>query len=198
MPTVIAIMSETRIDLDVLKHLQALFSYFSNGKYLNRFHDHELWVALEKHQESYHQLFKHLGYDLRIDQRGFAWFWCEEATSNTSAKTRKMALLLLCLLEFQADQGLQLARFMDWDISLGLLQAIAEKHAALLEAEQLDDSEQLVGIMHQLVKHGFAADQQDGGGWKLLSATYRYLDEFEVLSQQVGRSQELEIQEDVV
>lgn len=191
-------MSETRIDLDVLKHLQALFSHFSNGKYLNRFHDHELWVALEKHQESYHQLFKHLGYDLRIDQRGFAWFWCEEATSNTSAKTRKMALFLLCLLEFQADQGLQLARFMEWDISLGLLQAIAEKHAALLEAEQLGDSEQLVGIMSQLVKHGFAAEQQDGGSWRLLSATYRYLDEFEVLSKQLDRVQALEAQENVV
>jgi len=175
-------MSETRIDLQQLVNLQALFFHLNSGRYLNRLHDHELWVALEKYDEQYKHLFAALGYELRMDSRGFAWFWCEDASSSVTDASRYMALVLLCLLEYQADKGLQLTRFMEWEINETLLVAVVEKHAALLEAEALSQAEELVKEMKRLVRHGFAVELPDKKSWRLLAASYRYLDEFEALA----------------
>ena len=114
----------TPLYLHKLPLLSEIFGFFNSGKHMNRMMDHRLWAELERERDAYELLFKSLGYNLRIDDRGFAWFHFDDGTSNVSKTTRQLALLFMLLFEFQADIGLHLGRFTDWVIDDALLDAI--------------------------------------------------------------------------
>ncbi|MNF71389.1 hypothetical protein D3C84_533390 [compost metagenome] len=167
-----------------LPHLGELFERFNAGKHLNRVAEPALWAELEKEQEQYQTLFASLGFDLRVDGRGFAWFHFDNASSNVSRTTRQLALLFMLLFELKADEGTYLERFSDWRIDRGLLAMLMERGHDLLQAEGLDE-ESLASLLDRACTHGFA--ESIAGGWRLLPAVWRYLDHFEALaSQQTG------------
>jgi hypothetical protein len=169
------------IHVHKLTQLKDLFGALLSGRHINRLVDHALWAELEREQSTYETLFDSLGYRLRVDGRGFAWFQTEESTSNVSKTTRQLALLFMLVFELQADTGLHLGRFTEWLIDRSLLAQILEKNRLLLEAEGLADMEMLIQLLKTASNYGFAS--ADGSGWRLLSATYRYLDRFEELAQ---------------
>lgn len=168
--------------LHKLPHLSEIFGLLTSGKHLNRLIDHRLWTELEKERDAYEALFGALGYSLKIDGRGFAWFNYDEASNNVSKMTRQLALLFMLIFEFQADAGFHLGRFTEWVIDDKLLSAILEKNRLLLEAESLADGESLIQLLKTASNYGFVTSE--GSGWKLLSAVYRYLDRFEELARQ--------------
>lgn len=172
--------ASSRIDLDRLPSLSQLFAHLNAGKHLNRLAHHSLWAELEREQAQYNALFAALGYELRIDGRGFAWFHFDEASSNVSKTTRQIALLFMLIFEFKADAGAHLARFTDWPIDHGFINALIEKHRLLLAAESLADPELLQQLMRSATTYGFAI--AEGAGWRLLPAVFRYLDRFEELA----------------
>ena len=106
------------IQLHKLSKLSELFQFFNSGKHLNRLSEPELWAALEQEQSQYEAIFSSLGYRLRLDGRGFAWFHSEESNNNVSKTTRQLALVLMVLFDYQADNQKSLARFGDWLIGL--------------------------------------------------------------------------------
>jgi hypothetical protein len=161
--------------------LHEVFAFLNSGKHLNRLTDHRLWAELERERDAYEVLFGALGYVLRIDDRGFAWFHFDDASSNVSKTTRQLALLFMLVFEFQADAGLQLGRFTDWLIDGELLNALVDKNRPLLEAEGLADRDQLEQLLRTASNYGFAST--DGSSWRLLPAVFRYLDRFEELAQ---------------
>lgn len=166
--------------LHKLPLLSEIFGFFNSGKHMNRMMDHRLWAELERERDAYELLFKALGYNLRIDDRGFAWFHFDDASSNVSKTTRQLALLFMLLFEFQADIGLHLGRFTDWVIDDALLDAILEKNRLLLEAESLADRDQLQQLLRAAGNYGFASSE--GNNWRVLPAVFRYLDRFEELA----------------
>jgi len=168
------------IYLHKLTQLSELFGALLSGKHINRLVDHALWAELEREQSAYEALFGSLGYSLRVDGRGYAWFHTEDATSNVSKTTRQLALLFMLVFESQADAGLHLGRFADWLIDAKMLAEIVEKNRLLLEAEGLAEPETLTQLLRTASHYGFAT--ADGSGWRLLSAVYRYLDRFEELA----------------
>jgi len=167
------------IDLTKLTQLSELFSALNAGRHLNRLVDIRLWTELDRERDAYARLFAGLGYALRIDERGFAWFQVEDATTTVSKTTRQLALLFLLLFEFQADAGRHLGRFNDWRIDAAMLAELVEQHRLLLEAEGLADRDQLSGLLRTAANFGFA--EADGAAWRLLPAVFRYLDRFEEL-----------------
>lgn len=169
------------IDLQRLPSLRELFEHLNAGKHLNRLAQQRLWAELEREQAQYEALFGALGYTLRIDGRGFAWFHTDEGTSNVTKTTRQLALLLMLIFELKADTGVHLGRFTEWPIDHGFLLALIEKNALLLKAEQLAELEQLTQLMRTAANYGFAI--AEGTGWRLLPAVFRYLDRFEELAQ---------------
>lgn len=173
--------------LHKLPHLAELFSHFNAGRHLNRFSEAALWVELEQEREAYTRLFAALGYELRIDERGFAWFHTDEAGSNVSKTTRQLALLFMLIFEYQADAGLNLGRFTEWALDATLLDALIEKNAALLEAEELAERERLESLLRSASNYGFVL--ADNARWYLQPAVFRYLDHFEALA---GRAQAAE------
>ena len=60
--------------LSQMPALAELFRLFLSGKHLNRLAEPALWAELEQQEDSYTALFVALGFDLRLDARGFAWF----------------------------------------------------------------------------------------------------------------------------
>jgi hypothetical protein len=172
-------MSAQRIDLQALPQLQTLFRLLNSGKQLNRIAEPALWLELEQQQADYQALFGALGYSLRMDGRGFAWFHTDEASSATSKTTRQLALLLMAIFDVHADMGKPLQRFTDWRLDSVLLTEVEEQHRALLSAEGLD-LDALAGLMDTAVRYGFALGE--GNGWRLLPAVYRYLDHIEELA----------------
>lgn len=168
------------INLLKLPLLGELFAFFNSGKHLNRLSEPRLWAELEREREAYEALFSALGYCLRVDGRGFAWFQHEDASSGVSKMTRQLALLFMLVFECQADAGLHLGRFTEWKIDDSLLAALIEKNRLLLEAEGLADAEQLTGLLKTSANYGFAL--MDGSAWRLLPAVFRYLDRFEELA----------------
>lgn len=174
----------TPLYLHKLPLLSELFGFFNSGKHLNRMLEHRLWAELEREREAYELLFKSLGYNLRIDDRGFAWFHFDDASSNVSKTTRQLALLFMLLFEFQADIGLHLGRFTDWLIDDALLDALLEKNRLLLEAEGLADRDQLQQLLRAAGNYGFAC--AEGNAWRILPAVFRYLDRFEELAHARG------------
>ena len=185
--------------LHKLPLLSEIFGFFNSGKHMNRMADHRLWAELERERDAYELLFKSLGYNLRIDERGFAWFHFDDASSNVSKTTRQLALIFMLLFEFQADIGLHLGRFTDWLVDDALLDAILEKNRLLLEAESLADRDQLQQLFRAAGNYGFASSE--GNTWRILPAVFRYLDRFEELAhikglpddvQEVPRAEDME------
>lgn len=174
----------TPLYLHKLPLLSEIFGFFNSGKHMNRMADHRLWAELERERDAYELLFKSLGYNLRIDDRGFAWFHFDDASSNVSRTTRQLALLFMLLFEFQADIGLHLGRFTDWLIDDALLDAILEKNRLLLEAESLADRDQLQQLLRVAGNYGFAC--AEGNTWRILPSVFRYLDRFEELAHTKG------------
>jgi len=169
------------IDLKQLSQLQALFRVLSSGAHINRLQDTELWLDLEKHYASYESLFSALGFALELDGRGFAYFKTEQASAYTGKLTRRLALLLMLLFEYQADQGLHLFQFQQWRIDGPLLEKLSQHYLAMLEAEEMASAQVLKGTLDRAARVGFAL--YDDGSYWLLPAVHRYLDLFEELAQ---------------
>ena len=175
--------------LHKLPLLSELFAFLNSGKHLNRMAEPQLWAELERERDAYEQLFASLGYALRIDARGFAWFQVDDASSTVSKTTRQLALLFMLIFEYQADLGLHLGRFADWLVDGAMLGALLEKNRLLLEAEGLGDREQLEPLLRSASNYGFTTS--DGSsGWRILPAVFRYLDRFEALTRAPCQSEE--------
>lgn len=169
------------IELKQLTELQSLFRVLSSGAHINRLLDSELWLDLEKHYASYESLFSALGFALVMDGRGFAYFKTEQASSYTGKLTRRLALLLMLLFEYQADQGLHLFQFQQWRIDSLLLEKLSQHYHAMLEAEDMANVQALKETLDRAARVGFVLF--DDASYWLLPAVHRYLDLFEELAQ---------------
>ncbi len=176
-------MSSPPLALDKLPRLSELFRWFNNGKHLNRESEPVLWLELEQQETAYRELFTALGYDLRIDRRGFAWFHSEESSSNVNKSTHQLALLFMVIFDAQANGGKPLGRFNDWVIDRSLLNTVFEQHQDLLITEGLDVETMLTLLEKTASRYGFA--RAEGGHWQLLPAAHRYLDHFLALNSEV-------------
>lgn len=173
-------MSNT-IDLNALTKLSNVFKDLSNGKHINRVEDPSVWVELEEAREEYCSLFESLGFDLRIDGRGFAWFHNDEISSKIRKTSQQFALLFMVIFDAQADAGKPLMRFEEWPINRDLLKAAYELHQDVLQAENLSVDD-LFNLLERAARLGFARNEH--GTWYLLPAVCRYLDHFEALFQE--------------
>jgi hypothetical protein len=160
--------------------LGELFRWFLSGKQLNRMAEPALWAELERQQVGYACLFAALGFELRVDARGFAWFHNGDASSNISKISRQLALLFMVIFEAQANAGRALQRFTEWRIDSAVLTEIYKQQQDLLDAEGLDP-QALIDLLDRARNLGFAVAEH--GGWRLLPAVFRYLDHFESLAQ---------------
>lgn len=176
-----------QLSLDKLPQLGELFRLFNSGKHLNRLTEPALWLELEQQEAAYRTLFAALGYELRIDGRGFAWFHSEESSSNVNKSTRQLALLFMVIFDTQADAGKPLMRFGDWVIDRSLLNSVYEQHQELLQTEGLGVDAMLT-LLETASRFGFA--RHEHGRWQLLPAVCRYLDHFEALAEVVQDAQE--------
>lgn len=167
--------------LSKLTQLKDVFGTLIRGRHINRLHDGTLWNEIDRERDTYDALFTQLGYQLVIDERGFAMFDTDEPASNIANKTRNLALLMLALFERQADHGLNLTQFHEWLIDRALLEELLERSRGMLEAEDLSTLDHLVATMSNAVSYGFASADEPGH-WRLLPATWRYLDSFEELA----------------
>jgi hypothetical protein len=159
--------------------LADLFRMFLAGKHLNRVADPSLWAELERQEPSYVALFAALGFDLRIDARGFAWFHSAEAGNGIGKISRQLALLFLVVFDTKANAGQSLQRFMDWRIDHQWLAEVHEQHRDVLDAEGISP-DVLADLLGRASTLGFAVEEP--AGWRLLPAVYRYLDHFESLA----------------
>lgn len=169
----------TSLNLAQLPSLAELFRLFLGGKHLNRLAEPVLWAELEEHDDAYRRLFSALGYDLRIDGRGFAWFHTADSYSQIGKTSRQFALLFMLIFDVQASTGKTLLRFAEWHITTAWLAELCQKQSDLLEAEELGVTE-LADLLNKAANLGFAL--AENGGWRLLPAVCRYLDHFESLA----------------
>ena len=169
------------INLIHLPQLQPLFKLLSSGTHLNRLQDTELWVELENQQNQYEALFASLGFVLVLDGRGFAYFKTDQASPYTGKLTRRLALLLMLLFEYQADQGLHLFQFQQWRLDTLMLEKLWQQYHAILEAEDMNSPQTLKEILDSAARVGFLVFED--GAYRLLTAVHRYLDLFEELAQ---------------
>ena len=168
------------IALEQLSRLKELFAMLNAGRHVNRLSEPVLWAELEREAAQYERVFAALGYELRIDGRGYAWFQTSDASGTVSKATRQLALSFMLIFEQQADAGQHLGRFVDWRIDRGLLTGLLDKNRALLDAEGLAELEPLQQLLDTAVRYGFA--DAANGAWRLLPAVFRYLDRFEELA----------------
>jgi hypothetical protein len=169
------------IDLKQLTQLQPLFKLLSSGTHLNRLQDGKLWVELENHQSQYETLFAALGFSLVLDGRGYAYFKTDQASTFTGKLTRRLALLLMLLFEYQADQGLHLFQFQQWQLDTPLINKLHINYHAILEAEEITSPQTIKEIFDSAARIGFLVLEDDA--YRLLSAVHRYLDLFQELAQ---------------
>jgi len=165
--------------LSQMPALAELFRLFLSGKHLNRMAEPALWAELEQHEASYVGLFAALGFDLRLDARGFAWFYNNEANSNIGKISRQLALLFMVIFDAQANAGKPLQRFTDWLIDSAWLAEVYKQQQDLLDAEGLNP-DALLELLGRACNLGFAVAEP--AGWRLLPAVCRYLDHFESLA----------------
>ena len=166
--------------LESLGALSELFRLFNSGKHLNRVAEPALWAELERCQESYQAIFAALGFELKVEPRGYAWFHIEESGSQASKTSKRLALLWMCLFDTQADEGRPLSRFTEWRVDKGLAgQGSRASSGDPFEAEGLE-LDGFIALLDSAVKLGFALSLN--GYWQLLPAVYRYLEHFESLS----------------
>jgi len=159
--------------------LAELFRLFLSGKHLNRMAEPALLAELEKQESSYVGLFAALGFELRLDARGFAWFHSSDANSNIGKISRQLALLFMVIFDAQANAGKALQRFTDWLIDREWLAEVHEQQKDLLDAEGLSP-DGLIDLLGRASTLGFAVAEP--AGWRLLPAVCRYLDHFESLA----------------
>lgn len=165
--------------LSQMPALAELFRLFLSGKHLNRMAEPALWAELEQHEASYVGLFAALGFELRLDARGFAWFHSHEANSNIGKISRQLALLFMVIFDVQANAGKALQRFTDWLIDNAWLAEAYKQQQDLLDAEGLNP-DALLELLSRAGNLGFAVAEP--AGWRLLPAVCRYLDHFEGLA----------------
>jgi hypothetical protein len=180
------------INLLHLPQLQPLFKRLNSGTHLNRLQDTELWVELEKQQSQYESLFAALGFVLVLDGRGFAYFKTDQASSYTGKLTRRLALLLMLLFEYQADQGLHLFQFQQWRLDTSLLEKLWQQYHSVLEAEEISSPQLLKDTLDSAARIGFLVLEESA--YRLLPAVHRYLDLFEELAhaERAEQSEEME------
>ena len=172
---------KSAIHLSQMPALADLFRLFISGKHLNRISDSALWVELEQQQSLYMELFAALGYDLRLDGRGFAWFHTPDAASSAINKTsQQLAFLFMVIFDFQANAGKPLQRFMDWRLDRDVLSEVYAQHHELLTAEGMNFDAMIDLISNRACTLGFM--QQESHTWSFLPSVYRYLDHFEALA----------------
>lgn len=169
----------TPFNLESMLSLAELFRLFLSGKHLNRIAEPALWAELEQQEAVYRSLFAALGYELRLDGRGFAWFHTPEANSLIGKTSRQLALLFMVIFEAQANAGKPLLRFSDWLIDRDWLAEVHEQQQEVLDAEGLGP-DGLVDLINRACNLGFALPEP--AGWRLLPAVCRYLDHFEALA----------------
>ena len=167
------------LSLESMPSLAELFRLFLSGKHLNRIAEPALWAELEQQEDTYSSLFAALGYELRLDGRGFAWFHTPEANSLIGKTSRQLALLIMVIFEAQANAGKPLLRFSDWLIDRDCLAEVHEQQQEVLDAEGLGP-DGLVDLINRACNLGFALPEP--AGWRLLPAVCRYLDHFEALA----------------
>jgi len=167
------------LTLEQMPALGELFRLFLAGKHLNRVAEPALWAELERQEPSYVALFAALGFDLRIDARGFAWFHSTEASSGIGKISRQLALLFMVIFDTQANAGQSLQRFMDWRIDRQWLAEVYEQHRDVLDTEGISP-DGLADLLGRASALGFAVAEP--AGWRLLPAVYRYLEHFEHLA----------------
>lgn len=165
--------------LEQVPSLAELFRLFLSGKHLNRVGEPALWAELEEQEANYVDLFAALGYELRLDTRGFAWFHSADANSNIGKISRQLALLFMVIFEVQANSGKALQRFTDWLIDGEWLIEAYKQQQEILDAEGLNP-DALVDLLGRACSLGFAVPEP--AGWRLLPAVCRYLDHFEGLA----------------
>ena len=149
-------MTDRPLALNKMSGLAELFRALNNGKHINRVSEPVLWVELEREQDAYQALFSALGYELRVDGRGFAWIHTDEANANLSNQSRQLALLFMLIFDTQADAGRPLGRFEDWVIDRDLLQTAFEQHQELLLAEELT-VDSLFGLLETVLHHSITS-----------------------------------------
>jgi hypothetical protein len=159
--------------------LAELFRLFLSGKHLNRMAEPVLWAELEKQEATYAGLFAALGFELRVDARGVAWFHSTDASSNIGKISRQLALLFMVIFDAQASAGKALQRFTEWFIDRAWLAEVYEQQKDLLDAEGLS-TDGLIDLLGRASTLGFAVSEP--AGWRLLPAVCRYLDHFEDLA----------------
>ncbi len=169
----------TAFTLESMPSLAELFRLFLSGKHLNRIAEPALWAELEKQEEVYRSLFAALGYELRIDARGFAWFHAPQANSLIGKTSRQLALLFMVIFDAQANLGKPLLRFGDWRIDRDWLEEVHKQQQEVLDAEGISP-DGLVDLINRAASLGFALSEPNG--WRLLPAVCRYLDHFEALA----------------
>lgn len=169
----------TAFTLESMPSLAELFRLFLSGKHLNRIAEPALWAELEKQEEVYRSLFAALGYELRIDARGFAWFHAPQANSLIGKTSRQLALLFMVIFDAQANLGKPLLRFGDWRIDRDWLDEVHKQQQEVLDAEGVS-RDGLVDLINRAASLGFALSEPNG--WRLLPAVCRYLDHFEALA----------------
>jgi hypothetical protein len=162
-----------------MPELANIFQWFLSGKHLNRIAHPALWAELEKQEAGYTNLFAALGFELRVDARGFAWFHSKEASSTISKTSRQLALLFMVIFDAQANAGKTLQRFTDWLFDRAWLVEAYKQQQDLLDAEGLTP-DKLIETLDQACSRGFAS--AEAAGWRLLPAVCRYLDHFESLA----------------
>lgn len=159
--------------------LAEIFRLFLSGKHLNRMTEPALWAELEQQEAVYVGLFDALGFELRLDARGFAWFHSTDASSNIGKISRQLAMLFMVIFDAQANAGQALQRFTDWFIDRAWLVEVHEQQRDLLDAEGLSP-DGLIDLLGRASTLGFAVAEP--AGWRLLPAVCRYLDHFEGLA----------------
>lgn len=178
------------IELSSLSGVQELFRRFNTGAHLNREQDMALWKELEDHLAEYTSLFAALGFSLVLDSRGFAYFKTDQGSSYTGKQSRRLALILMLLFEFQADHGLHLFQFKQWRIDEDLITALWKQYHAIFEAEEFNGSVTIRETLDSAARIGFAYLEENA--YMLLPAVHRYLDLFEELAQAGQSDQQAE------
>jgi hypothetical protein len=178
-----------------LKHLplaSRLFEELSAGKHLHAGQDPELWHALSgDHADAYVLLFAHLGKKLVRNARGYAYF---EVEDMDAPGTRSLALLYLLIFQKQADAGMELHRFDGWLLDARFLEELRQKNPDLLRSEKLDADETWKKLLNRAVRLGFLA--REGTAFRLLPATWRFLDLFLELERERAESGSENLDED--
>jgi len=165
--------------LSQMSALAELFRLFLSGKHLNRMAEPALWAELEQHEASYVGLFAALGFELRLDARGFAWFHNSDANSNIGKISRQLYDPSGSGQALDVFAGKALQRFTDWLIDSAWLAEVYKQQQDLLDAEGLNP-DALVELLGRACNLGFA--MAEPAGWRLLPAVCRYLDHFESLA----------------